>query len=665
MKRLVAAVVVVAVLVTIGWLALGRHRAPPLARDGAPLATKLVQPQIVRVDAPLPAHVREQTDVVIDGTVQDITGGPIAGANVQVGAQRAVTDKTGAFSLWMKAGEHIPVVAVADGYATARLEVTVPNTLRILLTPEGTIDGTVTDEQGPVAGALVEADDTGRVEAAISGADGAFHLANLEPGRFVVTARTPHGFGMAPGTIAIALAQRVEKVAIQLHAAVRITGRIAGCKEPTAVLHALGARWGEDDFAIDPDGLLHRDGVRDGRYVVRAECPHLKLQTFPITVAGKDLGPFTWTLQPDDEPVELDDDSATVHGTVTDASGKGISLFVSASGANNSASATSTGAGTYAMKVKPGAYEISIGHDGFHPLAAKKVTLAPHQDLELSFTAPASDGVIKGDVTDAHGAPVADAFVEAWLPTGFDAFRFAYEQHPVVTDKDGAFTLEHLAPGTYNVEADRRGGGTARSDGVALGATVHLVIPTLGSIAGKVSFPDGHAPAWFSITVRDAPRTLYRREELERTNGAFAIHDLPAGTYTLAIVAADGFGTQVETLAAGEARANVAIPLASNVGVHGRLVDETGAPIAGWMLVAQTKRAMLGATLDWNDTSRITDANGAFSIDSPVGPIDLLIQAPGMFDPEHRPCSAKLPLDVSATTDLGTLTIAKPCSVRR
>ena len=123
-------------------------------------------------------EARDKVDVVLragvllSGIVQDINAGAIAGAQVRVqtaggfdtlGEKRrfwsppVVSDKDGAFQLWVEPGS-VNVMAVADGYGESSVDAEAPTSVVILLTPEGSISGTVVDPGGqPVAEATVVA----------------------------------------------------------------------------------------------------------------------------------------------------------------------------------------------------------------------------------------------------------------------------------------------------------------------------------------------------------------------------------------------------------------------------------------------------------------------------------------------------------------------------
>src|SRR5204863_6440912 len=117
------------------------------------------------------------------------------------------------------------------------------------------------------------------------------------------------------------------------------------------------------------------------------------------------------------------------------------------------------------------------------------VTVASGQTVTADFVVPPHDGVIRGDVVDVSGKPVGDAYVQAHKSDfGDDAWSWTFDDRPVLTAPDGTFEIKGIGPGSYMVEAVRRGGGEVRQKGVVAGDTIHFALPTSGSIAGTVRF---------------------------------------------------------------------------------------------------------------------------------------------------------------------------------
>ncbi len=156
---------------------------------------------------------------------------------------------------------------------------------------------------------------------------------------------------------------------------------------------------------------------------------------------------------------------------------------------------------------------------------------------------------------------------------------------PIVTDTEGRFTVDGLADGTYNLRASRKGGGEANVDGVKVGTRdLALKLGDGGSIAGTL-MSRGAPVERFTVNVHQAQTSFSRMELFFHAQGAFALHDLPAGTYEVEAETPDGTASTEVTLAEGEQKSGIALTLALRGDVNGRLVElESGAPIAGVQL---------------------------------------------------------------------------------
>lgn len=74
-------------------------------------------------------------------------------------------------------------------------------------------------------------------------------------------------------------------------------------------------------------------------------------------------------------------------------------------------------------------------------------------------------GTLKGQVTDENGIPIAGAEVEV---NGHDIDGYESGQDEVYTDAFGQYTIDYIAPGTYNVSAEKSGWMMGRKSGVVI-----------------------------------------------------------------------------------------------------------------------------------------------------------------------------------------------------
>ena len=177
--------------------------------------------------------------VEVRGTVEDVSGGPIADALVSsraggwwTGGVAAVvrTDDQGRFTLWVAPGE-VSLSAVADGYTEADATVAAPTAkVTMYLTPESVLAGIVVrSDRSPVVGAIVEASDwSAGVSRATARTDdaGRFRLTRLGPGRYKPTASGEGYYGQPVESVLLGLGQSVDGVEIVVAGAYVVRGTV-------------------------------------------------------------------------------------------------------------------------------------------------------------------------------------------------------------------------------------------------------------------------------------------------------------------------------------------------------------------------------------------------------------------------------------------------------
>ena len=596
--------------------ALSRHLSPELAREPScttadaqgryKLAHLLVAQYVVAASAKAyipgahhPGGDREKTQfwlaageqktgidlvlhkggVEITGTVSDLTGGPIAKALVtsraggwwnRVASPPVETDEHGAFTMWVLPGE-VNVFANADGYASGSDQGSAPGTFEILLTPESSLAGKVIDAASgqPVAGVRVSAAEStewgwDREHGGdITDEQGAFRITRLEPGRYVASAKSEHGYGRSDGSTLLGLGQHVDGVVVKLHPAYRVSGKVllpdkTTCQEPVL---GLSEPRSQRSFggAREPDGSIVVEGVLPGTYEVEVGCDgYLSRDTYDkVTIVDQDVDGLVWEV----------DVGATVKGRVLSKAGapiEGASVWGHNVGGQardktQYASDTSQPDGSYELKgVKAGTLSIDVWSDrAIGPKDDWKVPVSAGavvtQDLVLD-----DGGAIQGVVVDGEGKPVGGVRVRAAPVTG----DFSGWNNGVRTKADGTFVIENLRAGDYRVTANRGWSNTLRKPGsnddakqgerVSVAATktsnVKLVVESQsGSISGSVVDAAGAVVAdAFVVAARESEAAGARRSTvaqtrwsadekpvLTSTEGTFTIGALSPGNYTL------------------------------------------------------------------------------------------------------------------------------------
>ena len=537
--------------------------------------------------------------VEITGTVSDLSGGPIAHADVAAcptttyaSSATVETDDAGAFRLWVAPGS-IGVSAEAEGYAADIAWGTAPGTFELVLTPESTLAGTVVDARThePVAGATVTLSrEGGRIGGGgndITDEHGGFRFDRLGPDRYSEHAIATRGFGRSDGSVAVGLGQHVDGGVVELQPAARVAGTvlIAGTPDKPCPKPSLDL-WADDEEAsrtahADVDGSVRADGVVAGSYRVVVGCDGYVLAgTAPtLEVGDRDITGLTWRMVR--EPA-----SATIRGHVRTRAGVAVAgAIVSSYGRH----ATSSADGSYELRaLDAGAQRIEVqSEDG----------IAPERGWELEVTVGAvvvqeltldPGGSIAGTVVDSDGKPAARVSVTIMYPNYLRADSGA----------DGTFRFTNLRPGMYTVDAVQADGQitsehvTVRASqtsnvklviAVAPGSISGLVVDAAGSPFGDAFVVAAHEIEGYANTRPWSPN--HGSQVLAGIDGTFTIAHLVPGSYTLRAYRTGGGETILEHVLVGS---HVRLQITPTGSIAGTVHAPTGAAIDVTVRVAGT-----------------------------------------------------------------------------
>lgn len=431
--------------------------------------------------------------------------------------------------------------------------------------------------------------------------------------------------------------------------------------------------WGSDESTRD--GAYELTGLKAGSYVIEVSSPKgvgpkdgFKVEVAAAAVVTKDL---------------VLEDVGTLTGTVTDANGAPVAnldintRLVTGGPVNWGGDHSTDDAGAFTIEgMRPGDYRV-VAQRGWSDTLRKpgttddakqgeKVTIRANQVATVKLVVEAQSGVIRGTVVDAAGAPVGDAFVSAAREsdaagaqrTNVQDTRWQWEEKPVLTGVDGAFTLEKLSPGTYTLRAFRRGGGEAIAEHIEVGAKdAKLQIKPTGSIEGLATGPGG-PPDELSITVNDQLVGLWRSEDFFKTEGRFAVRDLPKGHFRITAESAGLIARLDLDLAEGEAKTGVALKLEKLLTLTGTVVDRvTGKPVPGIHMMASLADGGGGAWFSSNDEENVSDEAGAFTIaNAPKGRVMIRGIPKNWRDAEYASLAViRVITATGSTADLGAL----------
>lgn len=194
---------------------------------------------------------------------------------------------------------------------------------------------------------------------------------------------------------------------------------------------------------------------------------------------------------------------------------------------------------------------------------------------------------VAGVVLDADGRRVAGARVKiSQSPTtdsveGWTVFRGMPAE--IATDSGGDFAIDGAPHGVLTLDARAPGSGSVRIErSVEAGGTlrVELRLPAAASVRGVVRAPDG--------TPLEAVRIRIGGREVGRSDaeGEFRIEGIEPGSHVIEAEAgaAGHAGATLDFAAGVESRWEPV--LGQRLSLRGRLLDELGAPLAGWAVFA-------------------------------------------------------------------------------
>ena len=610
----------------------------------------------------------------LEGQVIDAHDAPVANARVAIDANPPIVVETEADGSFVFEGliprDYRLEATAGELYAgPTRLRLTPqsePVTLR--MRKGGSVEVVVTARAGgaPVRGAEVELRST-LVWKATTNADGVATLRGVGPVWAPLAARAA---GFAPAAIMVGTSGNPaapERVAIALANGAALSGRVVDeAGKPVRGARVMASSASEPLPVFDP----RRDSVvagADGKFTI----PAVSAGTWRVTATHGEHAPAT------SEPIVVDGRTArgdvelvlaagaVVRGVVKDPAGQpvaGADVRVVAQGFVHwraKRQAFTDGEGRFAIAgLARRAVDVVAQHEsGSSAIAAADLAAKREHDVELVLDI---GGTIAGTVVDTQGQPIGDAQVIAepvWSGNTVD--RAAWSVRGVqqtVTDQGGAFRFAGLPDGTYRVRAARPGASEATlslSAGAVAkpnGDPIKLVLAAEGRVVGKLAFADGKAPRMFTAMLGWTHPTPFASSD-----GGFAL-SAPPGTHTLTLSGL-GFAQQQRevTITDGKDTDLGTITIAAGRSVSGRVLDDTGAPVAKAKVAAGALLTGGGAELYIEDESvnakdTETDEHGHFSIAgfSP-GPITIVAGKDGV----GRSASLRIPPGPdSATVDL-------------
>jgi len=273
---------------------------------------------------------------------------------------------------------------------------------------------------------------------------------------------------------------------------------------------------------------------------------------------------------------------------------------------------------------------------GYAPSISRQVRGAPGDTLTLSFVLDHPGVRVRGVVRDERGAAIADAQVmlgaehpEYSQRSDDGAVSFTAPPLRTASDANGEFAFENAPLGLQPLQARARGFAPLLED-VATENTdrfpIEVRLVRHARVAGR-ALDDAQRPIASVWIHTGNPEHFAACSTYSGPDGKFELDDLAAGeVHLLAEHPSRGRAALDVTLGVGELR-EWTVVLPEQPRIFGRVIDEHGAPLEGWTVVAVPNGEESRRT-----RSQRVEASGGFAI---VGLADeahtLWVQRPGAW----------------------------------
>jgi hypothetical protein len=575
--------------------------------------------------APLDATPQSATPVVDDavprdarvvGRVLDATGGPIAGARVQVHFEEQalaryrktgrvtispapdaewITDAQGRFEGLTPSGG-IGLVASAEAYSETHERARAPAAdITLVLAPGARVSGRVQQGDGsPVRGASLQIKPRGLGRVPLetqSDEHGQFSIGGVPAGVIEVTA-SAEGLSSAREWLRLSLAEVAPPVVLTLAAAHSVHGVVRspdGSLCPAGMVRA-GGRLGAI-VTIDAEGRYRLDGLAEGTHELSATCHGVAAQTRSLRIDADSPSSLelNWQLEAglavtgsvhrkNGEP--LVGAMVWLHG-VLPPDGAEPETRTEAFAANTGAACNTDADGAFRCGgLRAGWYRVNAGSPTGASVSSEPVHVDAHTRPAVVLIVPDA-GEVRVRVAGGSAARVVGGL------SARGVFARGAGPFPIpAAERGDLFVFESLALGRWRIAVGRAPSepGPSAVD-VQLsepGQIIELELraPEALAIGGSVVDAAGEPvpDAWVeaSLVEPDFPMPFPVAEPvLTHSDGRFELGDLPPGRYLVSAVQAGGEARKPD-VAAGQS--GVRLVLEGYGSLSGSVTDAEGAP---------------------------------------------------------------------------------------
>ncbi len=484
----------------------------------------------------------------VSGRVVDEAGNPVVSAQLLMVAGRSFTEVLSALSgpdgafhfdgvppgTFRLSARKIGYAANAQGDTVTVSNASVSG-LEIKLAAGGSLTGKITGvDFSQLARVHVVANDRrpGQVDA-----DGIYHILNVPPGDYVVSASVPDTPLHAEGRVTLEPGAAEGKIDLQFGKGFTLSGVVLRNGAPLAgagleLTHK--DTYSNHDANSDHQGAFQFGGLDAGTYELSVRTAGGAFHKETVEISG-------------DREVRVDLRTASLAGRVVDAAdstpvtGAKMSLEpVEGKDDFPMSSAETDSHGAFRLaEVADGAWRLRVSHDGYSPAVKEvrvdgadasdlEIPLSPTEGLTLEVVLPSGQAPerIRAGVIDAAGKTVAAGF----YPVG----------------ENGRVRLSNVPPGSWQVFVDSDFAAPGSVPATAPGPVVRVLLSPAGVVRVKVpALTQDDTAAKISLA---SPGGAYRAfdfngqitSQFDLYRGTQTLTRIPAGTWQVTAKAADG-----------------------------------------------------------------------------------------------------------------------------
>lgn len=568
--------------------------------------------------------------LAVSGRVIDTkTGLPLHGATVslarsyqrEVAGAAVVTDEKGAWTIDGLLPGQYQLRTSHAGYGFDTTKVTIDRATvskDIHLQRQGRFVGRVTgDDDEPVAAALVHASSRSQdrmflqQNAQVSAADGRY-VVRVQPDfldrELNVEARA-RGYAITkdgPHTLRPGDEKRVD---VRLSHGFALRGRVVDAEG--APLRGITVAADEGGNLFPRPYLIQWDQEpitdADGTFTLR-----LRPATYDVYFVGAGYAPKKVSgikIEGTVEPLAITlEPAVSISGRVVTATGEGVpDLRLGAIVDGPPVEVTTDAGGSFALHGLP-ARTVHVSINGDPGISEFRQIEAPAENVTIELL-PTVD--ISGRVVTVDGAAVSDFTIGIGRPQEGPGFYSSTERDQAFHDPEGKFRLENIVVRPTEIIVTAPGYRRARVRvELAKGKNVDDVEVKLeagGRVTGRITNASGAALEGARVAIDEGGKVNYQESVTSDASGEYTLEGAPLGEHAV-LFSKQGFAPVKKSITVDRSGTRVDAQLSEGLSLQGRVVTDTGTPVADAEVNAWSSAANSGG----NQTT--TDGNGRFRI---------------------------------------------------